>query len=116
MYADQFIDEPWVVSNGMSSIPEQPGIGVTVNWNTVEKYRIEAKAKPYPHPGLLLRLDWPSGTKSWFTHAQQLWEAFNAGDLPAFMPGVNLTRVADDGSEQWRCLYDQATVSPVHEP
>ena len=41
--------------------------------------------------------------------------AFNAGDLPAFVPGVNLSRVDDDGSEQWRKLYEQATVSPVHE-
>ena len=42
--------------------PLSPGIGVTVNWETVEKYRVEPQEKPYPHPGLLLRLDWPSGT------------------------------------------------------
>ncbi|MCH2209920.1 MAG: mandelate racemase/muconate lactonizing enzyme family protein [Fuerstiella sp.] len=116
MYSDQFINEPWVVSNGLSPIPDTPGIGVTVNWDIVEKYRIEAKDKPYPHPDLLLRLDWPSGTKSWFTHAQQLWDAFTSGDLPAFVSGVNLTRVKDDGSAEWRKRYEQACVSPIHDP
>ncbi len=115
MYADQFVGEPWVVANGLAEIPDQPGIGVTVNWNIVEKYRIEAKDKPYPYPGLLLRLDWPSGATSWFTHAQQLWDAFSSGDLPAFLPGVNLTRVDDDGSAVWRRRYELANVLPVHE-
>ncbi len=115
MYADQFVEESWTVSNGMCRIPDRPGIGVTINWEAVEKYTIEAKDKPYPHPGLLLRLDWPSGTKSWFTHAQQLWDAFKSGDLPAFVSGVNLTRVDDDGSATWRSLYERASVSPVHE-
>jgi len=116
MYADQFIVEPWSVSNGMCEIPDKPGIGVTVDWSVVDNYRIEAKEKPYPYPGLLLRLDWPSGTKSWFTHAQQLWDTFKAGDLPAFVSGVNLTRVDDDGTDAWRELYDRATKSPVHDP
>jgi len=60
-----------------------------------------------------LRLDWPSGTKSWFTHAQQLWDVFKAGDLPAFIPGVHLTRVEDDGTPAWRDLYDRASQAPI---
>ncbi len=100
MYPEQFVEEPWVVSNGMAEIPDRPGIGVTVNWDVVEKYRIEPKDKPYPYPGLLLRVDWPSGSKSYFTHAQQMWDAFGSGDLPAFTPGVNLVRVEDNGDQQ----------------
>lgn len=115
MYEEQLIEEPWVVSNGMTEIPDRPGIGVTVNWDTVEKYRIEPKEKPYPYPGLLLRVDWPSGTKSWFTHAQQLWDAFGAGNLPAFVRGVNLVRVEDDGTQEWKDLYGRACKAPVHE-
>lgn len=115
MYADQFVEETFVVSNGLAAVPDTPGIGVTINWDIIEKYRIQPKAKPYPHPGLLLRLDWPSGTKSWFTHAQQLWDAFGSNDLPAFVEGVNLTRVEDDGSADWQQLYERACVSPVHE-
>ena len=115
MYPTQFVDEPWVVSNGMAKVPDTPGIGVTVNWDVVEEYRIEPKARPYPHPGLLLRIDWPSGSKSYFTHAQQLWDSFKAGDLPAFVRGVNLVHVAED-TDEWREYYGRAGIAPVHEP
>lgn len=115
MYAEQFIEEPWQVTNGQVPVPNQPGIGVTMNWDTVKKYQITSLEKPYPYPGLLLRLDWPSGARSWFTHAQQLWDAFGSNDLPAFMEGVHLTRVEDDGSADWKQLYNRACAAPVHE-
>jgi len=115
MYPVQFVDEPWVVSNGMAKIPDQPGIGVTVNWDVVEQHRIEPKDQPYPYPGLLLRLNWPSGARSYFTHAQQLWDLFKAGDLPAFVRGVNLVRI-DENTDEWQEYYGRAGVAPVHEP
>jgi L-alanine-DL-glutamate epimerase-like enolase superfamily enzyme len=114
MYPDQFVNEPWVVSNGMVAVPDAPGIGVTINWEIVDRYRIEPKTQPYPYPGLLLRIDWPSGSSSYFTHAQQLWDAFKAGDLPSFVRGVNLVRVEDDGTGDWKRLYEQASIAPVH--
>jgi L-alanine-DL-glutamate epimerase-like enolase superfamily enzyme len=114
MYREQFVVEPFRVANGLAEIPDRPGIGVSVDWNVVEKYRIEPKAKPYPHPDLLLRLDWPSRAVSYFTHAQQLWDSFGRGELPAFVKGVNLTRVFDDGTPQWRALYERACRAPVH--
>ena len=115
MYPTQFVDEPWGVSNGMAEIPDTPGIGVTVNWDVVEEYRIEPKARPYPHPGLLLRIDWPSGAKSYFTHAQQLWDSFKAGDLPAFVRGVNLVHI-DENTDEWNEYYGRASIAPVQEP
>ena len=90
-------------------------IGVTINWDVIEKHRIEPKARPYPHPGLLLRIDWPSGAKSYFTHAQQMWDAFKAGDLPAFVRGVNLVHI-DENTDEWNEYYGRAGLAPVHEP
>ncbi len=115
MYAVQFVREPFRVENGLAAVPEAPGIGVSVDWDVVERYRVDPQPKPYPHPGLLLRVDWPSGARSYFTHAKQMWDVFLRGDLPAFVPGVNLVRVEDDGSESWRRLYEQASQAPVHE-
>lgn len=116
MYAEQFVNEPFRVSNGLTAVPNSPGIGVTVNWDVVEKYRCEPKAKPYPYPGLLLRLDWPTGAKTYFSHARQMWDYFGvSGQLPAFVPGVNLTRVDDDGSSAWRSKYERACIAPFHE-
>jgi len=115
MYPTQFVKEPWTVSNGMAKIPDTPGIGVTVDWDVVDQYRIEPKSRPYPYPGLLLRLDWPSGSKSYFTHAQQMWDAFKAGDLPAFVKGVHLVHI-EENSDEWSEYYGRASIAPVHEP
>ena len=38
MYTQQFVEEPFEVDNGTASVPDRPGIGVTVNWEIVEKY------------------------------------------------------------------------------
>ncbi|MDP6443911.1 MAG: mandelate racemase/muconate lactonizing enzyme family protein [Pirellulaceae bacterium] len=114
MYREQFVEEPYVVRNGMAEVPDRPGIGVTINWDVVEEYRVDRQEKPYPYPGLLLELQWPSGAKSYFTHAQQLWDEFKRGVLPAFTPGVHLVRIEDDGGDDWKQLYEQASHKPVH--
>ena len=114
MYTEQYVQEPFVVENGMASIPEAPGIGVTIDWDVVEKYRTEPQARPFPHPGLLLRIDWPSGTRSYFAHTEQMWAYFRASCAPAFTPGVHLVRVEDDGSDEWRGLFERVQSAPVH--
>ena len=114
MYADQFVTDAFEVNNGMTAVPHRPGIGVTVDWSIVEKYRVERQPKPYPHPGLLIRVDWPSGTESYFTHAQQMWDAWKGGELPAFVKGVNMTLVENDGSQEWTDLQTRAQQQPVH--
>ena len=116
MYQAQYVTEPWVVSNGMVEIPDRPGIGVTIDWDVIEKHRIEPMEKPYPHPGLLICVKWPSGAKTYFTHAQQMWDTWRAGELPAFVKGVDMLMVEDDGSDQWRELQQQAQQSPVQVP
>lgn len=114
MYEHPLIRQPLHVSNGLADIPHGPGLGVEVDWDAVGRFRIEPVAKPYPYPGLLLRLDWPSGARNYFTHTGQLWQEFAAGRLPAFAPGVNLVRLEDDGSDGWRRLYEQARHGPVY--
>lgn len=115
MYQHQLLKTPIKIKNGLAEIPNGPGLGVELDWDAVERYRITPKPKPYPYPGLLLRLDWPSGATTYFSHAQQLWEEFQQGRLPAFVPGVNLVRVLDDGSASWKELYQRACLGPVHE-
>lgn len=114
MYTSQLIAEPLRIHNGMAEVPGGPGLGVEIDWAAVEKYRIEPIEKPYPFPGLLMRLDFPSGAKVYFSHGRQLWDEFGAGRLPSFLPGVHLTTMKDDGSEAWKSLYQKARLSPVY--
>ncbi len=115
MYQSQLIAEPIRVANGMAEIPNGPGLGVEIDWDAVDRYRCEPKAKPYPHPGLLMRLDFPTGASVYFSHTLQKWDEFASGRLPAFMPGVNLVRMEDDGSQRWKSLYERARQAPVYE-
>lgn len=114
MYEHMLLRQPIPVSNGLALIPNGPGLGVEVDWDAIARYRIDPIEKPYPYPGLLLRLDWPSGAKNYFTHTMQMWDEFAASRLPAFSPGVNLVRVPDDGSSTWRDLYNRARQAPVY--
>jgi len=38
-FRQALIEKPWCVKNGMVAIPDGPGLGVTVNMNTVDNYR-----------------------------------------------------------------------------
>lgn len=114
MYEHSLLHEAPVVEGGLARVPDGPGLGVEIDWDAVERYRVEPRAKPYPHPNLLLRLDRPSGSPIYFAHALQLWDEYGSGRLPAFLPGVRLTRVEDDGSDAWRTLYEGACRGPVY--
>lgn len=41
MYPCSMLTEPLVIKNGMMQLPDKPGNGVEVNWEVVEKYRVD---------------------------------------------------------------------------
>ncbi|HET7559565.1 MAG TPA: enolase C-terminal domain-like protein [Limnochordia bacterium] len=114
LYAHSLVKGGLPVHDGTAAIPEGPGLGVELDWDVIERFRIEPKAKPYPHPGLLLAIRWPSGGTSYYTHTQQYWDDFLGGRLPVFAKGVRLEHVADDGSAEWRELQQRAQAGGVH--
>lgn len=113
LYEHAVLAEPLRVEGGLVKVPEGPGLGVELNWDTVERFRIEPIPKPYPYPNLLIRVSWPSGTEDYYTHGMQIWDDFKVGRRPFFVPGVNLEVVPDDGTEQWRCLFEEADKKPT---
>lgn len=115
LYTHHMVKPAIAVSNGLAPVPEAPGLGVELDEEAVEKFRLpEMPAKPYPAPGLLLAIRWPSGATSYYTHTQQYWDDFSAGRLPIFPSGVYLENVANDGSAEWKDLQERATKAPVH--
>ena len=99
----------------MAEVPNRPGIGVTIDWDIIEKYRIEPKAKPYPHPGLLLRLDWPTGAKTYFTHARQMWDAFGRRRTARVRPRRQSGPRDATTATRVEGTYEKAQTAPVHE-
>ena len=108
IYTHQMIRQPIVVENGSARIPDAPGLGVDLDEDAVERFRIQPVMKEYPYPGLLLSVRWPSGATSYYAHAAQYWEDVHAGRFPVFLRHVYLERIADNGSREWKDLQARA--------
>ena len=115
LYTEAMLADPIAVADGSARVPDGPGLGVEVDFDAVERLRTDPFGdRPYPAPGLLLGIRWPSGGVSYYTHTRQHWTDFQDGRLPNFVPGVRLERIDDDGSAEWRELQARASQSPVH--
>ena len=115
LYTRAMVRQPMRVRDGTASIPEGPGLGVDLDEEAVEELRIDPPAeRPYPAPGLLIGIHWPSGKTSYYTHTRQYWADFGADKLPVFAAGVDLKLIPDDGSSQWKKLQQRSQKSGVH--
>lgn len=114
LFETDCVTEPIPVSNGLAEVPKGPGLGITLNEDAIDHYRITRKPKPYPHPSLLLAVRWPSGTTTYYAHTAQYWDDWQAGRLPFFPKGVHLEHIPDDHSPAWRDLYNRVQAGAVH--
>lgn len=113
LYEHILLTEPITVRNGLAAIPETPGLGVEVDWDAVERFRIDPIPKPYPYPNLLIELSWPTGHVDDYAHGLQYWDDFMNGRKAVFSPGVTMKIVPDDGSDEWRRRYEAAMRKPA---
>lgn len=115
LYARQVAGPTLAVANGRAAVPNGPGLGIELDDAAVEELRLpEMPDKPYPHPDLLIAIRFGSGAVSYYAHTLQYWDDFLAGRLPAFQAGTHLEHVPDDGSREWRELYQRALQGGVH--
>lgn len=109
LYENQLLADPWPVENGTAPIPDKPGLGVEVDWDAIERFRLdETPEKPYPHPDLLLAIRFPTGATYYYTHCEQYWDDFENARLPSFVSGVHLEHIENDGSKEWADLQKRA--------
>ena len=115
LYTHQMIRPAIKVENGTAPVPEAPGLGVALDEEALERFRIPPlKQEPYPAPNLLLAIRWPSGATSYYAHARQYWDDFLGGRLPLFPKGVYLERIPDNGAREWKDLQSRAAQGAVH--
>jgi len=115
LYTHHIVTPRISVLNGTAAVPDGPGLGVELDEDAVERFRLpEMPPKPYPHPGLLVAIRFGSGAVSYYTHCQQYWDDFSAGRLPVFQAGTRLELVPDDGSAEWRELQTRAQRGGIH--
>jgi L-alanine-DL-glutamate epimerase-like enolase superfamily enzyme len=115
LYTHHMVQPRISVMNGAANVPNGPGLGVELDEDALETFRLPAMPpKPYPHPNLLIAIRFGSGATSYYTHTMQFWDDFSVGRLPVFQSGTHLELVPDDGSREWRELQERAQKGGVH--
>jgi hypothetical protein len=105
-----------VLKNGNSTIPDGPGLGIELDWKVINKFKVP-KPPSRPEPERLLETRWPSGRKMYVgsdgSVNYMLRKFMKPSDLPYFEPGVTTHLLHNDGSKDWKDLYQRARKKPV---
>lgn len=102
------------VEGGMAAVPQEPGLGVEVDWDAVERFRVDPGfVKPAVRQIHLIR--WPDGRQSWYPSGAYRGD-FLSGRLSGFLPGISLEVRLDDGSaafdREYREIFPHAEGTP----
>lgn len=125
------------VTDGRAVVPDEPGIGVEVDRDAIERFRIEDQSRDESseqsldadHSEFYLRMQtreryspkrliesrWADGTRMYFCgeNDQLLRYAQEEGNMPYFERGVETRLIPDDGSDRWETIHQRAREEPV---
>lgn len=93
------------VEGGHVKVPEAPGLGVELDWDAIEQFRVESDFKK-PVARQIHTILWPDGRQTHYPDGGYRG-VFLAGKLPPFLPGISLERRLDDGSETFDREYKE---------
>jgi L-alanine-DL-glutamate epimerase-like enolase superfamily enzyme len=112
LYSDDLLEKPFEIRGGYARLPEDPGLGITVDEAALERFQIQSPFD-YVRTPQLLRVEWAGGRERYFaTFTQCLTDALN-GNMPIHEHGAKLTPLPDDGTPEWADLYTRAGQAPV---
>ncbi|MEE2659449.1 MAG: enolase C-terminal domain-like protein [Candidatus Latescibacterota bacterium] len=123
LFESDLLTERIDVVDGYMPVPDEPGLGVTIDEKAIEKYRVDPESPSpkdvYRSKKRILTVGWPgngSKLRKWkFTDEGVYQFAFYKGNLPGFQTDVDLAVEEDDGSdafakEHQRILEREATI------
>lgn len=114
LYEHQLLKDPIVVRNGVAAVPDKPGLGLELDWDAIERYRVEKPASR-PEPQRLIEVSWPDGRRQYISNNGRvnfMLTAGQRGQIPYYVDGADTRLVPDDGSKQWRELYERGRQGP----
>lgn len=115
LYQHQLLKEPIRVKNGFAAVPDGPGLGHELDWDTIERLRID-KPRRRPDPPRMIESILKSGTRVYYANTGQVNFVLNParrGKTPYFTHGVTTKLLPDDGSDHWRELYQKSRRRPL---
>jgi len=133
-YGDDLLATPLVMAGGYVRVPEAPGLGVTIDEEAIARFQVPgnpvAPSFRLPRRSSILSVVRPGDRVTHYASmwrstllddekrnaadvGPQLWDDFLAGNQTVDERGVHLQFRFDDGSAEWRDLYDKAVRGPV---
>ena len=112
LYSHNLLKERIPVVGGHARVPEGPGLGIEMDEDALEKYRVEKADLSLPKR--LIKVNRASGLNVYFVNSRpQMWDFFGDGNLPVDDWGSSTEYLDDDGSETFAELHERASISPV---
>ena len=116
LYTHSLLKNPITLQEGFAAIPQKPGMGYEIDWDAVDRYRVDKPSKR-PDPPRLVEVVWRDGKKMYFNHLGGvnfvLRPAMTPGNVPYYVRGVQTRLLPDDGSGEWRDLYERSRDKPL---
>lgn len=110
LFEDDLLVDSIKLTRGHAAVPDRPGIGYEINWDTVEQRKV-AKPPSRPEPDRLIETTWPDGRRMHTANNGKVNFMLTAGQrglYPYYQSGAESRLVPNDGSAKWRRLYEKA--------
>ncbi|MDA0712041.1 MAG: mandelate racemase/muconate lactonizing enzyme family protein [bacterium] len=112
IWKHQLITEPIAVRGGFYRVPEEPGLGITVDPKALEKYTVDYTWVDPPRHLYVYRR--ASGETTFYACSKQDLHHVYPNDVqPIAEPGSTLDVYEDDGSKKFDLLYAECQKSSV---
>lgn len=111
LYEHSLLKERMPVVDGHARVPEDPGLGIELDEDALERYRVTTADHSLPKH--LVEVTRPGGTKIYFENTAQKWIYFHGGNRPVDDWGSRTQLINDDGSQEFAELRGRASQHPV---
>ena len=92
-----------VVEGGYIAVPQAPGLGVDLDWDAIESFRLENDFKK-DSVRQIHAIHWPEGRTTHYNSGSYRAD-FLAGKMAGFVPGIRLDVRLDDGTDEFDREY-----------
>ncbi|WP_026876516.1 enolase C-terminal domain-like protein [Jiangella gansuensis] len=111
--ADDLIVEPIEIRNGLARTPEMPGLGVAVDDDALERYRVDTSEVPAT-PRRILEFDIGDGRRRYYADMLQLWrDCRDDRNMPVQPRHATLTLRDDNHSVEFDQIHQRLQRAPV---
>jgi L-alanine-DL-glutamate epimerase-like enolase superfamily enzyme len=111
LYEHPLLRQRLEVVGGHARVPEGPGLGIEIDEDAIERYRVD-KAD-HSLPPRLIKVSRACGVNVYFANSGQKWTFFGHGNQPVTEWGNSTELIDDDGSAEFAELHRRATAGPV---